>query len=182
MVRIPRGLLEDLSGVIFKHDVLFLENVCRELSIPFREAKMKILGQGEEPNLEITGELCDGDTQCQIWRLDKISMIYQQCPGRQMPGHSACELHNMYYEDRINDVHFVKKDELAGKPELEWYYNESSQEHILWHPLRKKFYSKNLTSLEGKKWTDSTSDISYILHISERDSNQYRKQHLASKN
>lgn len=182
MVRVPRGLLEDLSGVIFKHDVLFLESVCRELSIPFREAKMKILGAGEEPNLEITGELCDGDTQCQIWRLDHESMIYRQCPHRQMLGHKACETHNRFYEDRRVDIHFVKKEALAGKPELEWYYDEPTQEHILWHPLRKKFYSKDLVLLEGTLWSDSMAETNYILHISELNRNIYRKRHLATKN
>lgn len=181
MVRLPRGLLEDLSGVIFKHDVLFLENICRELSIPFREAKAKILGQGEEPDLEITGELCDGDTQCQIWRLDSESMIYRQCPNRQILGHYACETHNRFYEERAHDIHFAKKEDLAGKPELEWFYHEPTQEHILWHPLRKKFYSKELTLLEGKLWTEKESETNYILHINERNQDAYRKRYLATK-
>ena len=60
MVRIPRGFVEDLSSVIFKHDVLFLETVCRELNIPFREAKNKVLGLGEgmeaDPEPETVGK------------------------------------------------------------------------------------------------------------------------------
>ena len=48
MVRIPRGFLEDLSSVIFKHDVLFLESVCRELNIPFREAKNKVSARNDK--------------------------------------------------------------------------------------------------------------------------------------
>jgi hypothetical protein len=180
MVRLPRGFLEDLSGVIFKHDVLFLETICRELSIPFREAKIKILGVGEEPPLEITGDLSDGDTQCQIMRLDNASMIYRQCPNRQMIGHSACEGHNIYYEERSHNSNFVKKEALAGVPELEWFYDERMQEHILWHPNRKTLYSKDLVLLEGRLWKDPVSETYYRIHISEKNLHLLKKK--AAKN
>jgi hypothetical protein len=180
MVRLPRGFLEDLSGVIFKHDVLFLETICRELSIPFREAKIKILGVGEESLLEITGDLSDGDTQCQIMCLEMRSMIYRQCPHRQMFGHSACEAHHAYYEGTRKSSNFVKRDALADIPELQWFYDELSQKYVLWHPIRNTLYSKELVLLEGTLWKDPTSETYYKIHISEKNLHLLKKK--AAKN
>ena len=109
MVRIPRGFLEDLSSVIFKHDVLFLESVCRELNIPFREAKNKVLGVGEECQLEMTGDLSDGSTQCEFWILNLETMLYKQCPARQMIQCSGCELHNSYNSTVSARIIFLKR-------------------------------------------------------------------------
>jgi hypothetical protein len=166
MVRIPRDFLADLSTVIFKHDVLFLESVCRELNIPFREAKMKILGAGEDCTLELTGELCDASTQCEFWLLNLDSMIYKQCPARQMVSCSGCVLHNIYNKiDSEKDL-VVKKDTIANLPELEWVYLEHTKQHLLYSSAKNQMYTKDLTIVKGRLWKDKESGIIYHIYSS----------------
>jgi len=175
MVRIPRGFLEDLSSVIFKHDVLFLESVCRELNIPFREAKNKILGVGEECPLEITSDLSDGSTQCEFWILNPETMLYKQCPARQMIQCSGCELHNMYNTITSSKNQILKKADLAGLPELEWVYHEKEQKYFLYNPIQKKIFTKDCVPADGNLWEDKETEIIYRIIIKPQALYKYKK-------
>ena len=168
MVRIPRDFLADLSTVIFKHDVLFLESVCRELNIPFREAKMKVLGAGEDCTLELTGELCDGSTQCEFWLLNTDVMIYKQCPARQMVSCSGCVLHNIYNKIDSDKHLVVKKDVIAHLPELEWVYLEHKKQYLLYSAAKNQLYTQDLIAVKGRLWKDKQSDITYQVYSSPR--------------
>ena len=178
MVRIPRDFLADLSTVIFKHDVLFLESVCRELNIPFREAKMKILGAGEECTLELTAELCDASTQCEFWLLNPDVMIYKQCPARQMVSCSGCELHNIYNKIDSDKDLVVKKEFIANLPELEWVYLEHTKQHLLYSAVKNQLYTKDLIPVKGRLWKDKESDIIYQVYSSPKVIFANRKRRL----
>ena len=175
MVRIPRGFLEDLSSVIFKHDVLFLESVCRELNIPFREAKNKVLGLGEECPLEMTSDLSDGSTQCEFWILHPETMLYKQCPARQMIQCSGCELHNSYNTTISNKNHILKKEDLAGLPELEWVYHETLKQYFLYNPIQKKIFTKDCESADGYLWEDKETEIIYRIIVKPKALYKYKK-------
>jgi hypothetical protein len=178
MVRIPRDFLADLSTVIFKHDVLFLESVCCELNIPFREAKMKVLGAGEECTLELTGELCDGSTQCEFWLLNADVMIYKQCPARQMVSCSGCELHNIYNKIDSDKNLIVKKEAIATLPELEWVYLEHTKQHLLYSAAKNQLYTKDLIAVKGHLWKDKQSGIIYQVYSSPKTIYANKKQRL----
>jgi len=178
MVRIPRDFLADLSTVIFKHDVLFLESVCRELNIPFREAKMKILGAGEECTLELTAELCDGSTQCEFWLLNPDVMIYKQCPARQMVSCSGCELHNIYNKIDSDKNLIVKKEAIATLPELEWVYLEHTKQHLLYSATKNQLYTKDLIAVKGRLWEDKQSGIIYQVYSSPKTIYANKKRRL----
>jgi hypothetical protein len=175
MVRIPRGFLEDLSSVIFKHDVLFLESVCRELNIPFREAKNKVLGVGEECRLEITGDLSDGSTQCEFWILNQETMLYKQCPARQMIQCSGCELHNSYNTTLSSKNQILKKEDLAGLPELEWVYHEVQKQHFLYNSVQNKFFTKDCAPADGYLWEDKETEILYRIIVKPKALYKYKK-------
>jgi hypothetical protein len=175
MTRIPRGFLEDLSSVIFKHDVLFLESVCRELNIPFREAKNKVLGLGEECQLEITSDLSDGSTQCEFWILNPETMLYKQCPARQMIQCSGCELHNSYNTNVSSKNHILKKEDLAGLPELEWVYHEILKQYFLYNSLQKRFFTKDCVPTDGYIWEDEETGILYRIIIKPNALYKYKK-------
>ena len=178
MVRIPRDFLADLSTVIFKHDVLFLESVCRELNIPFREAKMKVLGAGEDCTLELTGELCDASTQCEFWLLNSDVMIYKQCPSRQMVGCTGCELHNIYNKIDSDKGLVVRKELIANLPELEWVYLEHTKQHLLYSAVKNQLYTKDLIPVKGRLWKDKESDIIYQVYSSPKVIFANRKRRL----
>ena len=175
MTRIPRGFLEDLSSVIFKHDVLFLESVCRELNIPFREAKNKVLGLGEECQLEITSDLSDGSTQCEFWILNPETMLYKQCPARQMIQCSGCELHNSYNTNVSSKNQVLKKEDLAGLPELEWVYHETLKQYFLYNSLQKRFFTKDCAPTDGHLWEDEETGIIYRIIIKPKALYKYKK-------
>jgi len=175
MVRIPRGFLEDLSSVIFKHDVLFLESVCRELNIPFREAKNKVLGLGEDCPLEITSDLSNGLTQCEFWILNPETMLYKQCPARQMIQCSGCELHNSYNTTVSSKNQILKKADLANLPELEWAYHEKQQQYFLYNPIQKQFFTKDCQQMDGYLWEDKETETFYRLNMTRRSIYQLKK-------
>ena len=175
MVRIPRGFLEDLSSVIFKHDVLFLESVCRELNIPFREAKNKVLGLGEDCPLEITSDLSDGLTQCEFWILNQETMLYKQCPARQMIQCSGCILHNSYNTTVSSKNQILKKGDLAGLPELEWVYHEIQKQYFLYNSIQKKFFTKDCASADGYLWQEEETGILYRIIVKPKDLYKYKK-------
>jgi len=175
MVRIPRGFLEDLSSVIFKHDVLFLESVCRELNIPFREAKNKVLGLGEDCPLEITSDLSNGLTQCEFWILNPETMLYKQCPARQMIQCSGCELHNSYNTTVSSKNQILKKADLANLPELEWAYHEKQQKYFLYNPIQKQFFTKDCQQMDGYLWEDKETETFYRLNMTRRSIYQLKK-------
>jgi len=175
MVRIPRGFLEDLSSVIFKHDVLFLESVCRELNIPFREAKNKVLGVGEECQLEITSDLSDGSTQCEFWILNQETMLYKQCPARQMIQCSGCELHNSYNTALSSKNHVLKKVDLADLPEVEWVYHEIQKQCFLYNPHQKRFFTKDCAPADGYLWEDKETEILYRIIVKPKALYKYKK-------
>jgi len=178
MVRIPRDFLADLSTVIFKHDVLFLESVCRELNIPFREAKMKVLGAGEDCKLELTGELCDTSTQCEFWLLNTDVMIYKQCPARQIVGCSGCTLHNIYNKIDSDKNLIVKKEAIASLPELEWVYLEHMKQYLLYSSAKNELYTKDLIAVKGHLWTDTQSGIIYQVYSSPKTIYANKKRRL----
>ena len=165
MVRIPRGFVEDLSSVIFKHDVLFLETVCRELNIPFREAKNKVLGIGEECPLEMTSDLSDGATQCEFWILNPETMLYKQCPARQMIQCSGCELHNMFTTISSSKGQVITKEDTAAYPELEWLYHSTKKQHVLYNPIKKQLFTKDCQLINGYVWEDKESETLYRLNM-----------------
>ena len=175
MVRVPRGFVEDLSSVIFKHDVLFLETVCRELNIPFREAKNKVLGLGEECPLEMTSDLSDGATQCEFWILNPETMLYKQCPARQMIQCSGCELHNMYTSIASSKNQILKKEDLLDTPELEWVYHSVKKEYMLNNPVEKELFSKNCQPMNGYLWEDKETETLYRLNMTPRSIYQLKK-------
>jgi hypothetical protein len=140
--------------------------VCRELNIPFREAKMKVLGAGEDCTLELTGELCDGSTQCEFWLLNLDVMIYKQCPARQMVGCSGCTLHNIYNKIDSDKNLIVKKEAIASLPELEWVYLEHMKQYLLYSAAKNQLYTKDLVSVRGHLWTDKQSGIIYQVYSS----------------
>lgn len=175
MVRVPRGFVEDLSSVIFKHDVLFLETVCRELNIPFREAKNKVLGLGEECPLEMTSDLSDGSTQCEFWILNPETMLYKQCPARQMIQCSGCELHNMYSSIASSKNQILKKEDLLNIPELEWVYHTVKKEYMLNNPVEKKLFTKNCQPMYGYLWEDTETETLYRLNMTPRSIYQLKK-------
>jgi hypothetical protein len=175
MVRIPRGFLEDLSSVIFKHDVLFLESVCRELNIPFREAKNKVLGVGEECSMEITSDLSDGSTQCEFWILNQETMLYKQCPARQMIQCSGCELHNSYNTTVSSKNQVLRKEDLAGLPELEWIYHEIQKQYFLYNSVQKRFFTKDCAPADGYLWEDEETGILYRIIVKPKALYKYKK-------
>lgn len=175
MVRIPRGFVEDLSSVIFKHDVLFLETVCRELNIPFREAKNKVLGLGEECPLEITSDLSDGVTQCEFWILNPETMLYKQCPARQMIQCSGCELHNMYSTVTSSKSLVITKEAAAKYPELEWNYHTTKKQYILYNPKEKQLFTKDCQHMNGYLWEDKETETLYRINRTPRSLYLYKK-------
>ena len=164
-MRLPRGFLEDLAPVITRHDILFLATICKELNLPFREAKSKILGLGEEVQIECTSDLSEGNTQCEFWLLNSEAKVYKQCPARQMLGCSGCELHNVYNTIESTKGTIVKKSALADCEELEWIYNEQAQEYILYHPITKKLFTKDLVLLESKLYYDPKMEEHILITI-----------------
>jgi hypothetical protein len=174
-MRIPRGFLEDLSSVIFKHDVLFLEAVCRELNIPFREAKNKVLGLGEECPLEVTSDLSDGSTQCEFWILNPETMLYKQCPARQMIQCSGCELHNSYNTITSSKNHILKKEDIADLPELDWFYHEIKKQHFLYNSVQKRFFTKDCAPADGYLWENKETEMLYRIVVNPKALYKYKK-------
>jgi hypothetical protein len=152
--------------------------VCRELNIPFREAKMKVLGAGEDCTLELTGELCDASTQCEFWLLNSDVMIYKQCPSRQMVSCSGCELHNIYNKIDSDKDLVVKKEFIANLPELEWVYLEHTKQHLLYSAVKNQLYTKDLIPVKGRLWKDKESDIIYQVYSSPKVIFANRKRRL----
>ena len=164
-MRLPRGFLEDLAPSITRHDMLFLADVCRELNLPFREVKNKILGLGENVEIEFTADLSEGKTQCEFWLLNSEVNIYKQCPARQMLGCSGCELHNIYNTLNSTKANCVKKSALKDCHELEWIYNEQAQEYIVYNPMTKKLFTKDLAPLESKLYYDPKMEEHILITI-----------------
>ena len=179
-MRLPRGFLEDLAPSITRHDMLFLAEVCRELNLPFREVKNKILGLGEEVEIEFTGDLSEGKTQCEFWLLNSEVNIYKQCPARQMLGCSGCELHNIYNSIDSTKGNCVKKSALQECPELEWIYNEQAQEHILYNPVTKKLYTKDLTLIESNLHYDAKMEGYLLVKITPLARYLIKKKYIAT--
>ena len=127
---------------------------------------MKVLGAGEECTLELTGELCDGSTQCEFWLLNVDVMVYKQCPARQMVSCSGCELHNIYNKINSEKDLVVKKDTIAHLPELEWVYLEHTKQHLLYSAAKNQLYTKELIAVKGRLWKDKESGIMYQIYSS----------------
>jgi hypothetical protein len=180
-MRLPRGFLEDLAPSITRHDILFLAEICRELNLPFREVKNKILGLGEDIEIEFTNDLSEGMTQCEFWLLNSEVNIYKQCPARQMLGCSGCELHNIYNSIDSTKANCLKKSTLTHCQELEWIYNEQAQEHILYNPVTMKLYTKDLTLIESKLRYDQKMEGYLLVKITPLARYLYKKRIKAQK-
>lgn len=136
-LRLPRKLLENLNETIFKHDSQFLEAVCSQLGIPFKEAKQKILGFGSE--ITVCENLPNETNQCEFYFLHSKTGHYQRCHNRQIPGSSSCSDHHCFFNMRTRTV--IHKDSLTELGNLQW----------IWHPKMKRYFLGDTKS--GKVYT-----------------------------
>ena len=160
-VRIPRTFHENLKDVIYRHDVGFLEEVCRELRIPFREAKQKILGAGAEDKIILCNELYNEIIQCDIWIYNSKTRHYCRCPAKQTPGHTACEQHKCFHKTPSSK--FVTIDKLADLPYLEWIHNTTTDTYMLVDKKTRKLYTAEDMPADGLYWT-APDGSNYILY------------------
>jgi len=174
---IPRGFLADLGFSITRHDTLFLQQICQELNLPFAKTRNKILGRGENVEIEFTNDLSEGNTQCEFWLLHSEAKAYKQCPARQMLGCSGCELHNVYNTFESTKGLCVKKSALLECPELEWIYNEQAQEYLLYHPISKKLFTKDLIPKAGVLYYDPKMEGYLLIEIDSAGLYLWNKRH-----
>jgi hypothetical protein len=133
------------------------------------------LGLGEECLLEMTSDLSDGATQCEFWILNPETMLYKQCPARQMIQCSGCELHNSYNTTVSSKNQILKKADLVNLPELDWVYHEIQKQYFLYNPIQKQFFTKDCKQMEGYLWEDKETEIIYRIIVKPKALYKYKK-------
>jgi len=159
-MRLPRSLIDDLQSVVFKHDAQFLETVCRQLNLPFREAKIKILGVGTDVQLTLCDELSTVDSQCGIWTLNRKTNHYRQCWGRRLPGSQFCDCHSALHSIRGE---FATQDMLKDMRKLEWIYHKEQKRHYLLDSVKGTIFTAEDQPVAGTVWT-APNGKNYLLY------------------
>jgi hypothetical protein len=102
-------------------------------------------------------------------------MLYKQCPARQMIQCSGCELHNSYNTTLSSKNQILKKEDLAGLPELEWVYHEVQKQHFLYNSVQNKFFTKDCAPADGYLWEDKETEILYRIIVKPKALYKYKK-------
>ena len=143
---LPKEFLQNLSSVIFKHDILFLQEICNELNIPFREMKAKILGMGTTTQMSVSTEFTGHVTQCCYWVQSKSTAHWIQCPDRQVLGHDECAEHKKHpSRGRLRSA-------FTANP-MNYIINKKSKEVFIYEPKSKRLFYLNDTPVNGILWT-----------------------------
>jgi len=158
-IRLPKGFIEDLKDVIFRHDILFLEEICRELKIPFREMKAKILGMWQESELQVSTELTTSRTQCIYWNQNKVTKHWIRCPEWQVLGKEVCQ-HHFKHPERSKLYKDLKK--LSS---LNYIKDKKTKEYYMWCPLTMKMFLLDDTPFPGEIYIyQKTGKTWYLLN------------------
>jgi hypothetical protein len=88
---------------------------------------------------------------------------------------SGCELHNSYNTNVSSKNHILKKEDLAGLPELEWVYHEILKQYFLYNSLQKRFFTKDCVPTDGYIWEDEETGILYRIIIKPNALYKYKK-------
>jgi hypothetical protein len=143
---LPKEFLQNLSTVIFKHDILFLQEICNELNIPFREMKAKILGMGTTTQMAISTEFTGHVTQCCYWVQSKSTAHWIQCPDRQILGLTSCAEHNKHpSRGRL-------RSDFTANP-MNYIINKKTKEPFMYEPKSKRLFHLNDNRIDGILWT-----------------------------
>jgi hypothetical protein len=159
--RLPRGFLEGFKEVIYMHDIRFLETICNDLHIPYREAKMKILGPGTDVQLQVALNAVNEGTQCNFWILNQKTSMYSQCSSRQLPGKTGCDSHNCY--DKIKSKNFIKTEEIRNIQQLEWLYHRKGKYYLLLNPQTRQIYSVSGELQQLRLWKAPNGGKNYLI-------------------
>jgi len=143
---LPKEFLQNLSTVIFKHDILFLQEICNELNIPFREMKAKILGMGTTTQMTVSTEFTRHVTQCCYWVQSRSTAHWIQCPDRQILGLNSCAEHKKY------SGRGCLRSELTANP-MSYIINKKSKEVFMYEPKSKRLFNPNDSRIDGILWT-----------------------------
>jgi hypothetical protein len=143
---LPKEFLQNLSTVIFKHDILFLQEICNELNIPFREMKAKILGMGTTTQIAVSTEFTGNITQCCYWVQSKSTAHWIQCPDRQILGLTSCAEHKKHpSRGRL-------RSEFTANP-MNYINNKKMKEVFMYEPKSKRLFHLNDSHIDGILWT-----------------------------
>jgi hypothetical protein len=74
----------------------------------------------------------------------------------------------------------VKKTALQDCPELEWIYNEQAQDHILYNPVTKKLFTKDLVPFESKLYYDPKMEGYLLIKITPLARYLIKKKYIAT--
>ena len=142
---LPKEFLQNLSTVIFKHDILFLQEICNELNIPFREMKAKILGMGTTTQMSVSTEFTGHVTQCCYWVQSKATAHWIQCPDRQILGLTSCAEHKKHpSRGRLRSA-------FTANP-MNYIIDKKTKESYMYEPKSKRLFHLNDSHTDGKVW------------------------------
>lgn len=162
-MRVPRGFIDNFKDVIFKHDAQFLETVCSELNIPFREAKQKILGIGTTAELIVKDEALNENQQCEFFVLNTKTSHYMRCFSRQAPGLCACENHSCFL--RIPSTKVIHKKDILDLSVLNWIWQRKEKKYYLADD-KMNVYTADDQKVKNKKIWCSKDNRYYLLDYS----------------